>query len=189
MGEESQPVELPALDPMQEYVGRMKDLLGLRDWQIEVIYGDQEEMASVAMTFGQKHAILVLGTSWGTYSPEDQRATIVHELIHVHVTPALDLAWKILNPIMGQATMWPLQTSVVESHEHGVDGLACSISKYFPLPPIQEPLEGEDTDAPAVSADRSASDPRGDSTNRPRPPDGGRTCAQGHERSGRSGKW
>jgi hypothetical protein len=112
------------------YLVSLKNQLNLKDWEAKISdehpYTDNA-LAQVDMPFGRKLFIIRLSDAFLVSTREEQRRTLVHELIHVHFSPAHDLAMDQLEKELKS----PFQRMV----EYGVDGLADAIAPFFKLPP------------------------------------------------------
>lgn len=111
------------------YLRRIADILALRDWQAEITgesTGSDEDLALVSRTRGRKCARVDLGDCFLAETESEQRHTIVHELLHLHLTPTdFFLEGK-------------LSKSDYEAYqmlrEYAIDGIADGVSHGFPLP-------------------------------------------------------
>lgn len=119
------------------YLRQLADLLRLRDWDIELDRGapdDPNHGAEVAVFYGRRCLRVYLGRALPTYSPEEQRATLTHELIHAHVEPIAEWARLYMSekePALEGS--FPAMTFRREE-EFLVDTLAVIVAPYLPLP-------------------------------------------------------
>lgn len=125
------------------YVRELADLLGLRDWAIVLDEEPAEEEydAYINMTAGQRRAVLRIGPSHWKDTPEEQRHTLVHELLHPHFHEAQAIVER--NASMLGVTGQVLGAEHKNFIEHGVDAVAVAISPFFPLPPEASDAEQE----------------------------------------------
>ena len=110
------------------YVRQLADQFGLKDWAIEVpeTPPDGTAIAATWMAYGQRLARIHLSDKFLCDTPEDQRDTIVHELLHLHFA-AMD----------GLVTDW-LEADKHKAYsrmfEYGIDAIAIAVSPRLPLP-------------------------------------------------------
>lgn len=110
------------------YLRRLADLLALKDWHVEISdeEADDGAAATVRWAFGRKQATVWLGAGFLDDSPEEQRHTLAHELIHLHFGPPYDIAVEGLPD--GSASAFRRMA------EYAVDGMADAIAPLLPLP-------------------------------------------------------
>lgn len=117
------------------YVRHIANQLGLRDWTITLMhdFADDDCMAQVHCIHARKVANIRFATDFHTYTPEQVRHTVVHELTHCHTTHMDKLIEAQSGPLGLQAyeqlcNAWNL------AHEYAVDGIADALSMLLPLP-------------------------------------------------------
>ena len=117
------------------YVRETADNIGLRDWEIRLSGEPATEgkAASVQAAFGRKFARILVGKNFRNESPEDQRDTIVHELIHLHLEPAADMVYRDLEKILGRPADAVFTNGFDRQLEYAIDGLAGAISPSLPV--------------------------------------------------------
>lgn len=114
---------------LERYVRLCADRLGLRDWKLEVSRDELHSQRAVAQTrwaYGQRWAQLSFGDEFFEYSPEDQRATVIHELLHCHFGAACDAVVRNAKPRTYKHFMHQL--------EYGLDATAVAVADHYPLP-------------------------------------------------------
>jgi hypothetical protein len=119
------------------YIRQLANALALRDWQFTISDKpcDEDAVASILATAGRKRAQIRLAWNFRDLDPEEQRHTIVHELLHCHFASVNDLICIDLSRV-----------SFLSDHEHdgiflpfkrlmeyGIDGVADGVSDLFPL--------------------------------------------------------
>lgn len=116
------------------YVRQVADQMGLRDWNFEVSHGPpchdhdgRMSMAEIEPVYGRRYAVMWLSDFFLNSSRQEQRDTIVHELVHCHCAMAQQIALDELKP--------SIQRQYMIGQEYAVDGLASVISRFMPLPP------------------------------------------------------
>lgn len=116
------------------YVRALADRMGLKDWTITVPSGPPvgQSDASTWMCYGRRVARIHLPDSFVHESPEEQRDTIVHELLHLH-----------FNAMDGLVTDW-LDGEKIKGYqrmfEHGIDAVAAALALHLPLPTTECPM-------------------------------------------------
>lgn len=114
---------------LQPYARHLADLLGLKDWEIEVLDEpppSDDAYAHVHCVFGRKRALIRLSDNFLRGSNTDQRHAIVHELLHCHFTHPDQVAGKAMTE--EEYGVYHL------AHEYGIDGVAIAIAQFLPLP-------------------------------------------------------
>lgn len=124
-------------DALGAYCRSIADSLGLRDWTLILNYDEpalSEENARIDCVYGRRTATIHWGESFWTLSRSDQRNTVVHELIHIH----LDAIASVVTD-MGEQLGDYVHSVVQDNHhraiEFATDGLATAVSGRFSLPP------------------------------------------------------
>lgn len=122
---------------LQGYVNRMKDMLGLRDWRVTVMRDIAPDAAQAFIWCAgkQKVAEVSFGDWFVGLDPDEQRATVVHELIHAHYGQEFHLVRDLAPVLMPKRSYGPFLFAWDSAHEYGTDGLACAIAHLFPYPP------------------------------------------------------
>lgn len=119
---------LKALEP---WMGKIASLMGLSHWSIfrspERPDGENT-IASVQPVYGRYYAVLRLSDGFlDRESPSDQRNTIVHECLHIHLAQLQRIAEEnIPESVFPQFRL---------ALEYAVDGMAKAWSEHMPLPP------------------------------------------------------
>lgn len=125
------------LDRMRAYIAVLQPLLRLQHWNIAVV---DERPADNALadncTFMRQYKAQVrFSDRHLTQSPEEQRNTAVHELLHIVVEGWYRSNLAALDALGATAQEWAR-----ERHEHEtemcIDTLAHIIAPHMPLPPI-----------------------------------------------------
>lgn len=114
------------------YVRRLADMLAFKDWQVEIADDEPsnpDAYASVEPLAGRKVAVIRLGCRFLDLSPEGQRHTMAHELVHLHVEPFYRIG---LNAVPKDVES-PFHVAM----EYAVDGIADGIAPLLPLPDLE----------------------------------------------------
>jgi len=123
-------------DQIEPYLRELADLVGLRDWNVQVSNdppANPEHAACIDVRYGLKVAVISFHPQWAQDDPESFRAICVHELLHAHVN---HVRWPLNNvaELVGKAIYDPLYQSVTDYIEYAVDAIATEWAKTLPLP-------------------------------------------------------
>lgn len=118
----------PRKQAFAAYLRELADRMGLKDWEITVKDGppdDRSARCSVWMRYGGKQARTYLSEEFLRGTPEEQRADLVHELVHLHFAAMDGVVEDALSPEMYRAyqRLW----------EYGIDGIAEAWAPSLPL--------------------------------------------------------
>jgi hypothetical protein len=122
---------------LADYVRLVADEMGLRDWEIRLAEHPAEpgKCASVEIVYGRKFATLeVPDTFKSEQTPEDQRDSVVHELVHCHLESMANMVQNDLESLLGRPADSLFFAGFTRQYEYGVDGLAGALAKHLPLP-------------------------------------------------------
>lgn len=122
--------------PLYDYVQQLAGLLNLGQWRITISpqAPDDDALASCRVTSGQQLAAIRISPALIKADPEEQRDTILHELLHVHLWP-LGEAVEHAFPALGTAAAGVLEAAHDLAAERATDAIAVAIAPFFPLPP------------------------------------------------------
>lgn len=117
------------------YVRDTADAMELRDWTIELMHDPCEDgaMATVNSPFGRKLARVWVCEDFRERSAEEQRDTIVHELVHLHLESAASMVRTDLEEHLGKQADKLFFDAWRRLFEYGIDGLSAAIAKHLPL--------------------------------------------------------
>lgn len=118
-----------------EYTRQIAVSMGLGGWVIEESADPASEgcLAEIEATYGQRHAKLSLCKDWDELPVEEQRDTIVHELLHVHLAHLTQLAHDIVESLDEGASK-ASKAALTLTEEYTVDAMASAWAPYMPLP-------------------------------------------------------
>lgn len=121
----------------QPYVRELADRMQLRDWTISVVPNEppgEKALADILRTKGRRDARLRLSEQFLRESEEEQRDTIVHELIHMHGAVVDSFLVDKLNDD------WQTFSTL---REYETDALAAAVASLMPLPSdiLDHPLQ------------------------------------------------
>lgn len=111
------------------YLRCLADKMGLRDWTVGIDDDppDDNHRAEASCAYGRKHIWIQVSESFLDCKEEDQRQTLVHELLHCHFAAM----HHVLCRSLGQADVFEAYKLAME---YGVDGIAEEWAKHLPLP-------------------------------------------------------
>ena len=132
-----------SIDPwIQRYVNKLKNMTGLSNWSITVSPKPSSlgSLAETEIVYGQNLAIMQFHKDFRKDTPEDLRATVVHELLHCHFAPMAEVISDMLAPEDDDPKSKGIHKSVVAVVEYEteriIDGISESIGKWLPTPDI-----------------------------------------------------
>jgi hypothetical protein len=121
---------------LEDAVRRYADLLGLKDWRIEVMREHPKEdsdLGECRVIYGRRMAQILFCQSFFEVNPEEQRSTIIHELLHCHFDSPFQEAAKLQDHV-NPAVWHVFHASYHERTELVVDTIAEAIGRLMPLP-------------------------------------------------------
>jgi len=125
---------------MLRYVILIKKMLHLSDWTI-VMQNEpcsSDCLAETDVITGQHLAKMYLSKTYTKDTPENLRATIIHELLHCHLSPISELSEEILKPLAdelgGSRVIKSAINGIEYETERSIDAISEAIAPYFPLP-------------------------------------------------------
>ena len=120
------------IDPRKQafahYFRALADLMGARDWTVGVVDDppDSNHVAEVDCRYGRKLAWFALSETFLDATPEAQRQTACHEVMHLHFEPMRRMLMGLLEDNIWEAVNLPF--------EYGIDASAEMIAPFMPLP-------------------------------------------------------
>lgn len=114
---------------LQTYIWEIRDMLDLHHWDVYLTKAPAADdcNASIHPVYGRHAAGLSVNKNWFDYSPEVQRNTILHELLHV----AHNRQTELVRTTSQTSAVW---TTFERETELMVDHLATALEEHFPLP-------------------------------------------------------
>mgnify|MGYP003658202834 CR=1 FL=1 len=130
---------------MVRYVNSLKRSLHLSDWTI--IMSEEpcspDCLAETDVVSGQHLARMFLNKSYTKDTPQNIRGTIIHELLHCHLSPISELSAEILKPLSddlgGSRVIKSAINGIEYETERSIDAISEAIAIYFPLPNMPKP--------------------------------------------------
>ena len=120
------------------YLRDLADRMELRDWTVRFLHepcGDGS-LAECRVVYGRKWVDVQVCSRFFDMPPDEQRQTLVHELVHCH----FDAVEGVMRDAR-QAKAFPKRARRVVEHaqhravEHGVDAVAEALAPHMPMPP------------------------------------------------------
>jgi hypothetical protein len=115
------------------YVRGIADQLGLRDWHFNLIEeeaADPDAWATILCLHGRRVADIRLCADWMEIDAEQQRHSVVHELLHCHLeNVANHVNDHGLDKLIGEPAAHLLEQSFRRDVEHAVDAIATAIRR------------------------------------------------------------
>ncbi len=132
------------------YLRNVANQIGLRDWYLTLSWEpispeeDEEAMASITRTYGQRAAKIRLMSDFALLPPRDQSHALIHELYHLHLDDIEFLGRGALRDAMGEMA-YGMYSSLLHSEiEKATDNIALGV--YELLPRIDEDWDKEQED-------------------------------------------
>lgn len=129
---------------LNTYIRYVADEMGLRDWTFTIRHGlgDEENDGTIARcqpVDGRRHATITFCSDFREHKLADQRNTVVHELIHCHLTL---VQWQVERDLKGHlapAAFTAFFDSFVRNVEHATDSLAGAVEAAVVVPKWPRP--------------------------------------------------
>ena len=124
-----------ARSSVSAYVSMLASMMALKDYDIRIEFSDSSDSSAFARVMpwpDQKRATLLLDTMFLSASPDDQRQTLVHELVHCHlfnVSAAPGPVSSHLDPVLADV----LSSLVFTEVERATDALADALAPFMPF--------------------------------------------------------
>lgn len=117
------------------YVRWAADTMELRDWTFEIAHDppDPDANARINLTYARKLAVVRFCSDFRQMPAEQQRHTVVHELVHCHLESATNMVLNDLEGHLAKPTDQIFWEGFKRQIEYGVDALASTIAKHLPL--------------------------------------------------------
>lgn len=119
------------------YIREIANTLLLHDWDITLSRAISESSiyrAEIALHRERDEANIELSDVWFGRTPEQQRQTLVHELLHIHTTRLCRVVTRLHERLGSDVTTY-VENAHDEEEEILVDRLARILAPYLPLPP------------------------------------------------------
>lgn len=122
-------------DLLGKYIRNMADGIGLSEWTITLSHEPCEDHAgaTVSPTDAARRATIKVNRDFLSYTKEEQTHVILHELLHLHLTPIMDIIrcdlWDAR--LLSQSSYQILSYSLKRQSEYAVDLMAKALSPMF----------------------------------------------------------
>ena len=118
------------------YIRALAREMGLEGWSFEISPepASKRTVAEIEVTYGQRHATIFLCNGWARLSPVEQRAVLVHELVHALLAPLTELAGDLGKASMRKNAAKVARAALTHAEERVVDQIAEAWSPRLPLP-------------------------------------------------------
>ena len=125
------------LNKLEVYVRDCAALLNLGSWKISVLSdtAPEDRYADIEVHSQAASATLRVGNLFWNQKPEDQRLTICHELLHIHLGMA-DHAVSALEDVLGTAAWTPWHAVYEDHYERGTDAIAELLAPMLAVPSL-----------------------------------------------------
>lgn len=121
------------------YLRRMADALELRDWTVRLMPGDPDDARHIAcaqVVYGTRELKLWFRYDFYHETPEAQRKTVVHELLHAHLNKILE-AVENGHAALGDTAYGILLAGVMDRLEEAGYAITEILAPGLPQPPTQ----------------------------------------------------
>jgi hypothetical protein len=122
---------------LEAFVASAMPILNLANWKVTILtdVAPEDRYADIEPNEQAQTANLRVGNLFWAQKPEDQRLTIVHELIHLHLC-RLDQAVDRLEPVLGSAAWTPWAGVYEDAYERATDAIAELLVPLVPIPTL-----------------------------------------------------
>ena len=120
---------------LEAYVAACLPVLNLANWKVTILtdVAPEDRYADIEPNDQAQTASLRVGNLFWTQKPDDQRLTIVHELLHLHLC-RLDQTVDRLEPVLGSAAWAPWAAVYEDVYERATDAIAEVLAPQVGLP-------------------------------------------------------
>ena len=120
---------------LEAYVAACLPALNLNNWKVTILtdVAPEDRYADIEPNDQAQTASLRVGNLFWTQKPDDQRLTIVHELLHLHLC-RLDQTVDRLEPVLGSAAWAPWAAVYEDVYERATDAIAEVLAPQVDLP-------------------------------------------------------
>jgi hypothetical protein len=122
-------------DDLEAYVSEIQDALNVANWKVTIARdaSDIDSWADINPHEQNLTAELRVSHDFWRQTPEHQRETLVHEVLHL-VTARLDQTVEALEDALGKVIWSVFERQFENATERTVDHLAKVIAPFLPLP-------------------------------------------------------
>lgn len=127
----------PRWDVLTDYVTKLQAEFGMARWEIMVITGEPPDDASTfieqATADHRESSDWYFGNRFFATDREEQRAAIVHELVHLFITHAWHDVQRALKNALAPGMWHVVEPPHTAAYERSVDRLAMAIAPKYDL--------------------------------------------------------
>jgi hypothetical protein len=118
------------------YTRSLADALCLKDWVFVLRRESSDEgtRAQIHLSDKKTEAAITLCERWFVRTPEEQRQTLVHELLHAHTARLCRVVTRLKDQVGGE-TVGYVDAALDEEEEIAIDTLSRILAPFMPLPP------------------------------------------------------
>jgi hypothetical protein len=122
---------------LETYVAACLPVLNLGNWKVTILtdVAPEDRYADIEPNDQAQTANLRVGNLFWAQKPNEQRLTIVHELIHLHLC-RLDQTVDRLEPVLGSAAWAPWAAVYEDVYERATDAIAEILATQVDLPSV-----------------------------------------------------
>ena len=122
---------------LEAYVAACLPVLNLANWKVTILtdVAPEDRYADIEPNDQAQTASLRVGNLFWTQKPDEQRLTIVHELLHLHLC-RLDQTVDRLEPVLGSAAWAPWAAVYEDVYERATDAIAEVLAPQVDLPTL-----------------------------------------------------
>ena len=122
---------------LETYVAACLPVLSLGNWKVTILtdVAPEDRYADIEPNDQAQTANLRVGNLFWAQKPDEQRLTIVHELIHLHLC-RLDQTVDRLEPVLGSAAWAPWAAVYEDVYERATDAIAEILAPQVDLPSV-----------------------------------------------------
>jgi hypothetical protein len=125
---------------INSYVQILRRKMGLSEWKIDL--NDKpcssDALGECDIIYGQHRATIALNKNYKKEKAESLRNTVVHELLHCHMSPITESAGQVMEPfeddIHGRKIVQATINAIEYQTERVIDLIAEVVSPIMPLP-------------------------------------------------------
>lgn len=127
---------------INSYVQILRRKMGLSEWKIDLRDKpcSSDALGECDVIYGQYRATISLNKNYRKEKPESLRNTIVHELLHCHMSPITEAAMSTFEAFEEEAHGRKIVQAAINSMEYQtervIDLIAEVVSPIMPLPKI-----------------------------------------------------
>lgn len=122
---------------LERYISDAQQIMNLGQWKIELSETPCEEdaLAEIEVSDNLWQAKIRVAHGFFKEKPDEQRDTIVHELLHVH-TAGIERSRDRMEKTLGELAWSVFQAAMDNEVERAVDAIAKIVSPTVPLPEL-----------------------------------------------------